>query len=266
MASTRDAVIDALHASHRRLAMLDGGLDGGLDEGADLAARQSYCTDWTVGQVLTHIGSGSEIFDGMLEAGAQQRPAPDSSQWQPVWDRWSVLAPDEQIHRGVEASRSFLEHLDAFTEEEGATPRGCDVFGAERDLEGLARLRLSEHVVHTWDAVVVLEPTAVLDSEPVGLILDQLGWIIGYVGKPSDTPTTVRLTATDLDRTFLLDIGAESVVLTETAADVDAAGQLAMPGEAIVRLVYGRLDPDHTPAIDIAGVDLDFLRDAPPAV
>ena len=257
MASSRDVVIDALHTSHRRLATLEGA--------GDVANRQSYCADWTVGQVLTHIGSGSEIFAGMLEAGAEHRPAPDGSQWQPVWDRWNSLAPDEQIRSGVEASRSFLQRLDAFTEAERDVWR-LDVFGAERDLEGLARLRLSEHVVHTWDAIVTIEPTAVLDREAAGLILDQLGWIIGYVGKPSDAPTTVGLTATDLDRTFLLDIGAESVTLTETGPDVDAAGKLAVPGEAIVRLVYGRLDRDHTPAINIEGVDLDFLRERFPGV
>jgi hypothetical protein len=34
-----------------------------------------------------------------------------------------------------------------------------------------------------------------------------------------------------------------------------------MPGEALVRLVYGRLDSEHTPeAVEAEGVDLDVLR------
>jgi hypothetical protein len=42
---------------------------------------------------------------------------------------------------------------------------------------------------------------------------------------------------------------------------------LTLPGEAFVRLIYGRLDADHTPApIDAEGVDLDDLRAAFPGV
>jgi len=35
---------------------------------------------------------------------------------------------------------------------------------------------------------------------------------------------------------------------------------LRLPAEALVRLVYGRLDPAHTPALEARGVDVDELR------
>ena len=40
------------------------------------------------------------------------------------------------------------------------------------------------------------------------------------------------------------------------------------PAEAFLRLVYGRLDPDHTPAVDLdaADVTLDELRRTFPGV
>ena len=42
---------------------------------------------------------------------------------------------------------------------------------------------------------------------------------------------------------------------------------LRLRGAAFVRLVYGRLDADHTPASVVAeGVDLDDLRKAFPGV
>jgi hypothetical protein len=42
---------------------------------------------------------------------------------------------------------------------------------------------------------------------------------------------------------------------------------LDLPAEAFVRLVYGRLDPDHTPdAVTATGVDLDLLRRTFPGV
>jgi hypothetical protein len=37
-----------------------------------------------------------------------------------------------------------------------------------------------------------------------------------------------------------------------------------LPAEAFVRLVYGRLDPDHTPPLTSRQVDLDRLRRAFP--
>jgi hypothetical protein len=37
--------------------------------------------------------------------------------------------------------------------------------------------------------------------------------------------------------------------------DLDAAGL-----EAFIRLVYGRLDPAHSPRVEAAGADLDELR------
>ena len=36
--------------------------------------------------------------------------------------------------------------------------------------------------------------------------------------------------------------------------------EVAMPVEALVRLVYGRLDPAHTPPIETRRADLDELR------
>ncbi len=36
--------------------------------------------------------------------------------------------------------------------------------------------------------------------------------------------------------------------------------ELRLPAEAFVRLVYGRMDEAHTPAVESAGVELDELR------
>ncbi len=35
---------------------------------------------------------------------------------------------------------------------------------------------------------------------------------------------------------------------------------LRLPAEALVRLVYGRLDPAHPPPVETSQVDLDELR------
>ena len=46
----------------------------------------------------------------------------------------------------------------------------------------------------------------------------------------------------------------------------DGPADLTLPAEAFVRLVYGRLDPDHTPAFEGDPADLDTLRRTFPGV
>jgi hypothetical protein len=64
---------------------------------------------------------------------------------------------------------------------------------------------------------------------------------------------------TDPIRFFRLSV-ADSVTLSPSTSD-HATARLQLPSEALVRLVYGRLDPDHTPpSVDAEGVDLDAVR------
>jgi len=39
-----------------------------------------------------------------------------------------------------------------------------------------------------------------------------------------------------------------------------------LPAEAFIRLIYGRLDPEHTPELAIPDIDLDTLRRGFPGV
>jgi hypothetical protein len=62
------------------------------------------------------------------------------------------------------------------------------------------------------------------------------------------------------ERAFHLDLGPNGVSLSPSLDDTDAA-ELSLPTEVFVRLVYGRLDPDHTPSsTSTKGIDLDVLR------
>ena len=59
--------IEALHKSHDHLVALLDGMEPGRLTGP------SYCDDWTIAQVLSHLGSGAEIFSLMFEAGVKRR-------------------------------------------------------------------------------------------------------------------------------------------------------------------------------------------------
>ncbi|MGH9020497.1 MAG: hypothetical protein ACRDV0_05700, partial [Acidimicrobiales bacterium] len=60
---------------------------------------------------------------------------------------------------------------------------------------------------------------------------------------------------TDTGQAFAVVVAHE--VELEPARDV--AAELTLPAEALCRLVYGRLDPAHTPP-GVEGDALDFLR------
>lgn len=51
-----------------------------------------------------------------------------------------------------------------------------------------------------------------------------------------------------------------------TAGEADPVVAVELPAEALVRLVYGRLDPDHTPAFHGHRSVLDQLRHAFPGL
>ena len=96
------------------------------------------------------------------------------------------------------------------------------------------------------------------------LVVDNLAMIIRFGGKPIGTEHELHVRTTDPARDFTLSLGTDGVTLTPSA-DVSHAADLELPAEALVRLVYGRLDPAHTPSVQGNG-DLDALRSAFPGV
>jgi uncharacterized protein (TIGR03083 family) len=132
------------------------------------------------------------------------------------------------------------------------------MFGMDLDLTGLMRMRLGEHAVHTWDIAVALDDSATVAPDAVALLIDTLGQLVARTGKPTDTPLLVGIRTSDPDRRFVLDVG-DSVVLTESGGDANLP-ELGIPAEAFLRLVYGRLDPAHSPPIEASSVALDVLR------
>jgi hypothetical protein len=128
-------------------------------------------------------------------------------------------------------------------------------------------MRLGEHAVHTWDIAVALDPAATVADEAAALIMDSLPGLAGHVGKAMPHPRTVHV-MTPL-RSFVLEPSDDGVTLVPAAAGEAAgsAARLRLPDEAFVRLVYGRLDAEHTPAsVEAEGVDLADLRAAFPGL
>ena len=174
------------------------------------------------------------------------------------------MPPVEQVRTALSADAALVARLGALSEAERERWR-LEVFGSEQDLAGLARMRLSEHAVHTWDVVVALQPSAPVAPEAVDLLVDSLGAVAARAGS-SEVALTVAVSTNHPDRELTLELGPGGTSLIEgKPAAGTATGSVRLPAEALLRLVYGRLDPDHTPTgISADGVGLDDLRAAFP--
>jgi uncharacterized protein (TIGR03083 family) len=225
----------------------------------DQLEQRSYCTDWSIAQVLSHLGSQAEGFGLWLDAGLAGQDPPGQDVFPPIWDAWNARAPRAQATDSLRANEALIQRLESL--DAGQQERfHLKLFGMDLDLAGLARMRLSEHAVHSWDVAVALDPAARVAPEAVDLIVDTLGPLAARSGKPDGSKLRLHVSVSGPQRDFTLESG-ETVTLVRSTAGEDAGlPELQLPAEALVRLVYGRLDRAHTPPVETRGVDLDELR------
>jgi uncharacterized protein (TIGR03083 family) len=247
METSPEPWIGALRHSHDRLQDLVGPLDPGqLEQG-------SYDSDWTIAQVLSHLGSQAEIFGLFLEAGLTGQDPPGREEFIPIWDVWNAKAPQAQAADSLAADEATLRRFESLDADQRARLR-LRAFGMELDLTGVSRMRLGEHAIHTWDVAVTLDPSATVAPDAVGLLIDTIGPLAARTGKPDGKQRRLHVATIDPERHFVLET-SETVSLTEATSE-QGPPELRLPAEALVRLVYGRLDPAHTPvAADSADVD-----------
>jgi uncharacterized protein (TIGR03083 family) len=244
----------ALRGSHDRLAASVRGL------APDEVTATSYADEWSIAAVLSHLGSGAEIFTMFLDAGLAGEPPPDMEKFSAVWARWDAKTPEDQVRDGIAADAQFLDRLDALSESERSAWR-MELFGAEQGVNDVARMRLGEHALHTWDVAVVLDGGVTVPADVAGMLVDDLDPLVGRFGKPAETALRVHVSTHGPDRAFTLESGPDGLRLSPAESDpADHDASLRLPAEAFTRLVYGRMDADHTPSVDSQGIDLDTLR------
>ena len=250
METSPDPWISALRNSHDRLQDLAGPL------GPDQLEQRSYASEWSIAQVLSHLGSQAEIFGLFLDAGLAGQDPPGREQFPLIWDVWNAKDPQAQAADGLRADEATLQRFESLDADQRARLR-LKAFGMDLDTAGLARMRLSEHAIHTWDVAAALDPSATVAPDAVGLLIDTAGQLAGRY-KPDGKHRRLRVSTTDPERHFVLETG-DAISLTESEGEEDLP-ELRLPAEAFVRLVYGRLAPSHTPPTETDGVDLDDLR------
>ena len=241
--------LGALNRSADRLQELVAGLDDAA------LARRAYPTEWTVADVCSHLGSGAVIMQRRLDDSVAGVDTPED--FAPgVWDEWNAKTPRAQADDALTADRALLDRLDGLGDADRAGfefAMGPMTF----DFDGFVGLRLNEHALHVWDIAVSFDPTATVATDAAAGIVDNLQMWARFTGRPTDDARALVVATTDPERTVWITLGPDTV-------SIDATGpadgpDLVLPAEALVRLVYGRLDPDHTPPVVGPG-SLDELR------
>jgi uncharacterized protein (TIGR03083 family) len=204
------------------------------------------------------MGSQAEINQGRITAALEGTEPPGPETYPPVWDAWNGRTPDEQTRDSIAENERLVRRFEGLTDGELARIH-LRLFGMEVDAAGLVGMVLGEHALHTWDIAVALDPTAQVAPDAAALLINSLRLLIGFAGKAQDKRFRLRVHLSGPERKFSLQVD-ERVELTE-GTEGQADGELVISAEALLRLVYGRLDPDHTPEVQLTGpVTLDDLR------
>jgi uncharacterized protein (TIGR03083 family) len=158
----------------------------------------------------------------------------------------------------------LVEQLESLDDGQLATPLA--LFGMDLTIGSVARMRLSEHTLHTWDVAVVRDDATTLPTDAADDLIDQSAALAARAGRPNGRTPRVLVHTSDPERSLVLAVTEEAVTLTP--GDDDTAGaRLEIPAEAWIRLVAGRLDSAHVPAgVNADGVSLDDLREVFPGL
>ena len=229
----------------------------------EVLARPSFTGDWTIAQVLSHLGSAAEICAKLVRRGIDgDTTAPTADDARPVWQRWDALSGPAQREAWLEADHRHRRLLDSLTPQQVGSVR-IPYFAGLLSVPAYAGYRLSEQSVHAWDIEVVLDPAATVPAPEAGLLWERLDLVAGRFHDADVlkrlAPKQVAVELTDQDRIVRLELGAE--LHLAAGAPANPAATVAGPAEALLRLVYGRSRPedDVTATGDVTLEDLRSL-------
>ena len=260
MTTLADRTIAALRTTHDGLAALVPGLTDAQLTGPSGAA------EWTVAQVLSHLGSGAEIGLATLgtapTAGSAAGPGFNES----VWDRWNAMSPREQADGFLDHDARLVAAFEALTAEQRTTlqvdlGRRRELLPEPLSLASFAGMRLNETAQHSWDVRVAFGPSAAIPADAAAVLAEHLsgglGFLVGFIGK-ADALTEPAVV--DIDGSGYGIVVAERVAVVPGPTDPTAT--FTGPLESAVRLVGGRLRPATTPdGVTVTGAEsLDDLR------
>jgi uncharacterized protein (TIGR03083 family) len=228
----------------------------------DGLAGPTAATEWTVAQVLSHLGSGAEIMINTLRlasAGARAETGVN----QTVWERWDRLSRRQQAVGFLAWNERLVATYESFDSRQRDELRiELPYLPFPADLATIGRMRLSELTHHSWDIRSTTDPAAVLDPEAVPEMLRTAG-DLGWISRPAELgclSAVLNVVTTEPGTQFALHL--TDPIRIDAAAVARPDGTLHLPAEAWLRLTAGRLAPDRTPDnVELTGaISLETLR------
>jgi uncharacterized protein (TIGR03083 family) len=230
--------LTALRSSVDRLAALVRPL------GEEGLTEHAYPSAWNIADVVSHVGSSAVIFGRRLDDSLEDKQTPDEFT-QGVWDEWDHKSPRAKSADGLAADAAFMRRLEELSPDDRQRV-SVELGPVTFDWDQVIEARLNEHLLHEWDVHVALVPAAPLAADGVPLVVDNLDLIGRYTAVPVAPDRTITVATTNPERTFAVTVETQHIDFAAIEPVDDP--HLTMPAEAFIRLVYGRLDPDHTPA------------------
>ncbi|MFD0316412.1 maleylpyruvate isomerase family mycothiol-dependent enzyme [Streptomyces flavalbus] len=228
----------------------------------DLDAQVPTCPDWTLFDLVQHLGGGDRFWAAIVDAGPADVPQPAA-----VAARAAVSAPRDRealLSWLTESTNALLAAL-----RQSGPDRGCWTWwAASRSPQtsgAVARHRVQETAVHTYDTQLTLNAPRPL---PDALALDGMD---EFLSTCCATPAAWPHTPTTLDfhtptprawRLTLDPTGAHPTPLTTTPPTTPGA-TLHGTASDLVLFMYGRLPASAIQITGDAGV-IDLLRDWEP--
>ena len=251
MSELSDRTIAALHAEHDTLVALLANVHD------DQLNSPSGADDWTVAQVLSHLGSGAEIGRAPIaKAAGESVEAEDNPT---IWARWDAASPADQATGFVEHNTRWLATVDALTAEQRSSLTVDLGFLPEPvPLVTALGMRLNEVVNHAWDVRVAFDPSSEVSAESAAVVLDlaagPLSFMVGFTTKPAELSEPVVVAGPGVDVVI-----GDSISLVDSAQSPSATFHGS--AGAFIRLLNGRLKEPYAKDVTVEGnVTLDDLR------
>ncbi|MFC7494978.1 MULTISPECIES: maleylpyruvate isomerase family mycothiol-dependent enzyme [unclassified Nocardioides] len=246
-----DRVIAAIRLNHDTLVTLIPNLE------EDLLASPSGASEWTIAQVLSHLGSGAEIGRKPIARAAGEDVADEGND--SIWARWDAASPIDQTAAFVQHDSAYLATVEGLDEQQRASITVDLGFLPEPvPLVVALGMRLNELANHAWDVRVGLDPSAEIDDESAELLIElsrgPLAFLLGFSGKAAELDEEARVAVPGATIRV-----ADEVAVLPAASDPTAT--LTGPKGAVVRLLSGRLKDPYAEGVSVEGnVGLDDLR------
>jgi uncharacterized protein (TIGR03083 family) len=251
MSQLVDRTITALRSEHDMLA----GLVRTLTD--DQLATTSGAAEWTVAQVLSHLGSGAEIGLAPIARAAGETVTAEDNQT--IWARWDASAPRAQAEGFLEYNGRWLDKVEALTPEQRSSLTVDLGFLPEPvPLVTALGMRLNEVANHSWDVRVAFDAHVGVDADSAAVLVDLLtgpvSFMLSFLAKPAELADPVSVA-----------IPGAGLAIDDAVTVVDhlesPSATFNGPPEAFVRLISGRLKAPYDKGVTIdGGITLDDLR------